>query len=473
KTMFAIDWDHQQLCFVKTKSARGTKIIDAGQIPFDSITPQREQLAAALKELTNGAKAAFVVARGAGSVETATVMVPPASDAELPLFVQNLCRQELSITESEPALDYLAGEPNEDGSRTVTAMLLREEPFNAIRETIESCGGTIDHVVLRPHALAAFLSKGNGLRIAVSASSDFCDMLIVSDDQPVAVRSLRLPADGAPAQLGRHCVGELKRTMFAMLEEPNADEPPVEIVVLGSGDLANEVAAGLTTDFGVNATLQNPFDEAQSETSIEDVGSVAGLVGAVSSKFDPPVDFANPRRPPKEASRAKPVLIAAACLLAVVGAGSWYIWSQFNELDQENARLEEQVRELNELARETKPKRDQAKAIAAWEAGRFSWLDEIRYLTETMPPRSDMTINRLSISGGRRTATVSFNGIAKKPDAVDRMEQAIRDENHAPRTPGLRDRSGGQQAGWSFQTTMKVRPRPAKQYRDARKETSR
>lgn len=464
--MFAIDWDHKQLRFVKTKSARGTKVVDAGQVELDPNTPPREQLAAAIKQLTDGTKVNFDITLGAGSVETATISVPPASDTELPMFVQNLCRQQLSFTEEEPALDFLASEPADDGTRSVTAMLLREEGLSTIREAIESAGGTIDRIVLRPHALLAFLSKGDGLRIAISASPGFCDMLIVSDDKPVGVRSLRLPPDGASEQLGRHCVGELKRTMFALSEDANADETPVEIVVLGEGPLANEVAACLTAGFGRDATLLDPL--AQTKTELENSGAVAGLVGTLSSDFKPPVDFANPRRPPKEASRAKPILIAVACLLAMVGAGSWYVWSQFNELDVENARLEAQVRELNELVKETKPKRDQAKAIAAWEAGRFSWLDEIRYLTETMPPRSDMIISRLSISGGRRTATISFNGIAKKPDAVDQMEQAIRDEAHAPRTPGLRDRSGGRQAGWSFQTTMKVRPRSAEEYRDAR-----
>jgi len=471
--MFAIDWDHHELRYVKakpTRTGRSAQVVDAGRVAFDPNLTPREQLQAALKEVTAGAKANVVVALGVGSIETATISVPPASDAELPTLVQNLCRQQMTFAEEEPALDFLADEPADDGTRSVTAMLLREENLSPIRDALESCGATAEKVLLRPHALAAFLTKGSGLRIAVSVARGLCDMLIVSEDRVVAVRSLRIPPDGSPEQLGRHCAGELNRTMFATLEEPAADAAPLELLVLGEGKLATELATALTADFGTEASLRDPLENAKG-IAVEDSGSLAALVGALSPQFAPPVDFLNPRRAPAQTSRAKLALIAATCLLAIVGVGSWYVWSQFAELDQENARREQQVRELNKLVKDTQQKRAQAKAIEAWEAGRFSWLDELRYLTETMPPRSDMTINRLSISGGSRTATVSFNGVAKQPDAVDQMERALRDVNHAPRTPGLRDRPGRQQ-GWSFQTTMKVRPRPPEEYRRTSGEAS-
>lgn len=468
--MFAIDWDHQELRFVKAKSARSAQIADAGRIAFDPELTPTEQLKSALKELTQGNKTNVLVGLGVGSVETATISVPPATDAELPTLVQNLCRQQMSFAEEEPALDFMADAPLEDGTRSASAMLLREEHLVTIRDAMESCGATIDKVVLRPHALAAFLKTTPGLHIAMSVARGMCDMLVTSGERPLAVRSLRIPPDGEPDQLSRHCVGELKRTIFATLEEADADAPPVEIVVLGEGRLAAEVTTALTADFGPEASLVDPLKGSKGEP-LPDSGSHAALAGALSANFTPPVDFMNPRRPPRQASKAKMVGLVAGVVLALVGTGGWYVWSQFSELDAENARLEAQVRELNELVQDTKQKRAQAKAIAAWQAGRFSWLDEIRYLTETMPPRSDMTINRLSISGGTRTATVSFNGIAKKPDAVDQMERALRDKDHAPRTPGLRDRSGRQQ-GWSFQTTMRIRPRSADQYRDESKEDS-
>ncbi len=465
----AIDWDHQQLRFVKTKSGRGS-VVEAGRIEFDATdtsATRSEQVQAAIRQVLGDSKARVLVALPAGAVEVAALSVPPASEAELPMFVQNLCRQELGIATEDPALDFLAADKNEDGSRSVTAMLLRDEAASTVRGPIELAGATVERIVLRPHALAPFLSTGPGVRIALAVGRGQCDMLVVCDQRPVSVRSLRLPPNGAPQQLGRHCIGELKRTIFATLDD--ASISPVELVVIGEGEVAGEVAKALSAEFGMDASLQNPFEVMRAETRAEDSGLFAGLIGAVSPGFQPPVDFQNPRRPVKEAGRAKPILIAAACLLALVAGGSWYVWSQFNEIDQENARLEAQVRELNELVEETKPKRALAKSLSSWEAARFSWLDEIRYLTETMPPRSDLTISRLSISGGRRSATISFNGVAKKPDAVDRMEQALRDEHHAPRTPGLRERAGSRQQGWSFKTTMRLLPRTPQEYREARK----
>lgn len=459
-----VNWDRQRLRFVTGEATKRGKLraVQAWAIEFQPDGDRVEQLTAALKQVAS-AKTNLVVAVSAGAVEVASVRVPKATEAELPLFVQNLARQELSITSDEPVLDFLADAPGEDGSRDVRAMLVREEEITRIRDQVSSADAKISRLHLTPHGLAAYLQSDKPLCAAIAIGEGNCEVLVTSHGTPVGVRSLRLPVDGDPVHLSRHCVSEVRRTLLSMGENVAVTEPPDEIVVLGNGTVATEVATSLTAELGTNATLRNPFDDVESKEPPDDVGSFAALLGLAS--FTPPIDFENPRRPVPPVSKKRVVAIVATVLLAAVGGGSYYVWSQFDDIDNENKLLEARVRELNELVKKSKPKRDLAKALTAWEASRFSWLDEIRDITERMPSRSDLTVRQLNIrQGSRGTASVSFGGVAKKSDAVARMEHSLRDDHHTIRTPGLREASRGDDRSWTFQSTMRVKRRSRKQY---------
>ena len=463
-----VNWDRQRVRFVTAEVTKKNKLraVEAGTIEIQQEGDRTEQLADALKQVVGG-KTDIVVAVTAGAAEVARVCVPKATDAELPLFVRNLAGQELRFTSEEPVLDFLAEPPDEDGSRMVTAMLLREEEITRIRDHIAAADTKMSRLHLIPHGLATYLPENKPLCVAVAVGAGHCEVLVVSNGQPVAMRSLRLPDAGDPEQLGRHCVSEVRRTLLSLNEAVATTDAPDEVVVLGSGLVATEIATGLPAELGTNSTLHNPFDDVDSKQTPEDAGLFAGLLGLAAAT--PPIDFVNPRRPVPPVSKKRIFAMVAAVLLAVVGGGAYYVWSQFDEIDSENKLLENRVRELNDLVKKSKPKRDLAKALTSWEASRFSWLDEIRDLTERMPSRSDLTIRQLNIrQGSRGSSSISFSGVAKKSDAVARMEVSLRDEHHTIRTPGLREASRGANRAWTFQSTMRVKRRSQKQYAASR-----
>ncbi|MBX3438433.1 MAG: hypothetical protein KF861_13155, partial [Planctomycetaceae bacterium] len=178
-----------------------------------------------------------------------------------------------------------------------------------------------------------------------------------------------------------------------------------------------------------------------------------------------PVDFLNPRRPPRAANRRKVLLSAAAGIAALIAGAMYYVNGQFAEIDDQNAALVARRNELKNLAKEIQPKLRLASAIETWENSRISWLDELRDLTLRMPSNRDLTIRRFSASPSRGgSATVTFSGESRAPDVVARMEQSLRDKHHLPKTPGVRERPAQDQPVWTFQTTMTVTARPVDDY---------
>lgn len=465
----AIDWDRQQLRYLRADTARrGSKLrnVVAGEVALDSERDRDEQIRDALKELGAQGRVEVHVTLPAGAIETVTLRLPPASDAEVPVLVENLARQEFGIATDEPALDYIPAAAQEDGSREVTAMFLRDEEFSRVRSIVTSTGSVLSSLTLKPHGLRAWLSQKEGTAIAIAAGSRNCDVLIASNGTTVAARSVRLPDAASPELLAGHCLNEVKRTLIT--SAGSADPQPTELIVLGTGAVAEEIATSLTAEYSVNAQLLDPLENCDCELIPADSGSFAGLIGALQRADAAPVDFANPRRPPKPLSKSRVVAAAVAVLAVLLGGGGYYLWSQLDAIDTENARLESRLRELNELVRDSQKKRALASSLKAWESSRVSWLDELRDLTVRMPPRSDLTIRQLTASrGARGRSTITFSGIATQPDAVAKMEAALRDEYHTLRTPGLREQTRGDSRAWSFQTTIQLRPRQRDAYRES------
>ena len=194
----------------------------------------------------------------------------------------------------------------------------------------------------------------------------------------------------------------------------------------------------------------------------------APLVGALHEQLDgirPAIDFAAPRQPPAAKNPRNRVLAIAAGVALVLGAGWFYVQSQFTELEQEQARLQNRLAEVSELVKKSRGKRNTAKLLARWEKNRMTWLDELRDLTVRMPASSELSISQLSAGPSGSGYQVSFQGTSRSPDAIRNMENSLRDEFHESKTPGIREVGSGKSARWSFQTTLRIRSRPRSSYR--------
>ena len=476
--VIAIDRNERRLRYVlaEINSRANVTVLNADTIVLpadydDTTTELGSRLQHVLSE-HKAAKARVLFAVGRGELDAVEFAVPAAEDAELPLLVRNLAMRNLSSINEETPLDFLAGPAHNDGSRDVVAMTVRDDVDQGLQRLTAAASVSAARILVRPYELQTFLADA-GLQsqvvLIVCCSPQVVDVQLLHPDGWQLARSIRLTEASSPDASARHVVNETRRTLFTLPVEDFGPTNIDRIVLLAGIDELQPLATELGTALDAPVQRLNPFDDARIRmpSPPEQTSAYAPLLGMLLNEAagTHPVDFLNPRRPPRQADQRKRLLAAAAVAVALL-AGAWYfVHGRLSELDQQNQALAERRNELKDLAKQVQPKLRLAGAIDSWEDSRISWLDELRDLTVRMPSSRELTVQRFSASPSRGgNATVTFSGESRAPEVITQMEQSLRDEHHAPRTPGVRERPAQDRSLWTFQTTMTVKPRSPDEY---------
>ena len=416
-------------------------------------------------------RARLIICLNRAMVDSVTFDVPPADSAELPVIVRNMAGRQLAAVTEDSVVDFIP-ETNSDGQTSrVSAMTLPRPEQELIERIAQESGCASSRAIVVTHALRLFApprsEDSRAVTLIVSKGRQSGQLLLVRNGMPVNSRSLRLAVGMKGAGEAAHLASEIQRTLLATEAEEGDDLDIDYALVIGaeieSAALQDELAEQLGMDVGrVSATTV-----VDGEVGEAAVSAYAPLIAACAEDAHgtpPAVDFLNPRKPPKSVSSAQKSLAIAAAVLLLVGGGWYYVHSMFAEARAENVRLKERSKELNELVKDTRSKRNLAKVLTAWESGRMSWLDEMRDLTIRTPSSPDLTIDQFSAAASGRDFVVSFRGTSKHPEVIREMEEQLRDKYHAPKTPGIREVRNGKVSTWTFQTSMRVKNRSKEKY---------
>jgi len=473
--LLAVDWDSADVRYLLAEVGRGgqMRILSAGATSVESgDRPVAERIGQALANViaqTRSSKSKVLVGLGRGQVDAAEFTVPTATEQELPLIVAGAAPSYFADSIDDATLDFLAFEPNADGTREVLAMSLSPAELSTIESVCATAGIKADRIVVRPYALRTLAGDTHqaGVTLCLCSRPSQADILLMQDGAYVAARSLKTPESATGVDRAAHLQWELQRLLLS-LPDRYEDLDVDRLVVFGGDDAELEVSTTLAAALGCTAEQIDPFADIKGDDLPADTGQFAPLLGILldeTGKTQPAIDFLNPRRPPAATSRRRPTILAIAATVVLASVGAYYVQSQFNAIDEENARLQARLSELNELVKQSEPKRRVAATLTAWEASNISWLDELRDLTLRFPPSRELVANRLSISpasDGR--STLVFGGVASEPTAVDRMENSIRDRFHQLKTPGLTEKQQQDSSSWSFQTTVAISKRQPSEY---------
>jgi Tfp pilus assembly PilM family ATPase len=484
-----ITWNARTLRYLLTDAdrQRHLRVIDAGREELNPETDLSSTISACVKQLVERLKAEkskLIILINRGSVDSATFQVPPAAESELPALIQNLAVRDIPGATDQTPIDFIAYKRQADGSRSVSAMALVAEEHLLIRQLIQQSGCRSHRVLVSTHPLRAFVpellqieqekNEPDAATLVVSRGDDVAEVLICDNGLPLVSRTIRLAADVPSTEINRYLRSETQRTLISASGQLTQAAKIAHVVIVGNETQTSGLDTMLAEHFGVVAAVVRPTSMvADLETTdplfdVVNSGSFATLLAAAyedARSIAPAIDFANPRRPVPAASRKRMYAAIAAVLVGLVGGGYYYVWAQFHEIDEENARLVTRLNDLNDVVKDTESRRQMVRLLSTWENNRISWPDELRDLTERIPSSPDLVVQQLTISSaGPGTAVATFRGVGKSPDVIAAMEAKLRDKHHEIRIPGVREQQEGNKVIATFQATLTIRQRSALEY---------
>lgn len=481
--ILAVNWTPSQklLRYAYAEAEKGgvMRIISAGEkeIPVvdadEETTTENENesqpsIADLLKSLVSelqASKATLLLCVSRGAVDSVTLTVPPASDAELPILVRNLAIRQLSGLTEESLLDFIPYSPDENGSRNVSVVVLPVEHQQFVRELIAAANCPTYRILITPHPLRIFTPPpSDGIESAtlvISEGADAVHLLITQHQLPLLSRTVRLSSDMNASQRTEFIAGEVQRTLLT--EEVEIGK----VVLVGSTVETAQLSEALQAQYPFEIQQVTSASLVDGDINGAAFGVFTPLVAALKEEAletTPVIDFAHPKKPPVPINTRNRILGIAALVLLVVGGGWYYVNSQLAAIESEITTLTTRRNELNDLVKKTARKRNLYKILRHREEARMNWLDELRDITLRIPSSPELSLQQFSVSPTQRGAVVSFRGTSKSPEAIRKMEISLSDKYHQLKTPGIRERKQGKKSIWTFQTTMNVRSRPRSEY---------
>lgn len=482
--ILAIDWDRHQLRYVLAMTGRrSVKVLAASAVPMmmrqDENDPEERPDPAGTLRAKLGRKASrlpALVGVDRASIETMTLTLPPATDAELPELVLNQAmRDSPSITEDTP-LDFLPQNDDATQPREVLVATLAPDAMRQIKETCTEAGIKPTRMLMRPYASASLflrseLAETGEPCLLVNLVGDEVDLTVVAEGKIVFTRTARIPDSDDQAETDRRVLAEIGRTLMVAMQHQIGDQAVRQICLCGLHGDHPGLTQGATEQFELPIVEFDPFDavEISRKAMPDEPGAFASLLGMLLDEAyaaQHAIDFLNPREVPKPPDRRR--LYAAAAVLLLIGG--MYVWDgqskELKKLDATVAALAQKHNERKQMAAVALNQIKTASALRAWNSADVNWLDELRDMSVRFPSAQDMVVLRMNLAAGRSGgATVTFSGLARDPKILIGMEDDMRrDRLHDISSKRLVQRGPSGELTWSFDTSMSVAPRTAQSY---------
>jgi hypothetical protein len=373
-------------------------------------------------------------------------------------------RQFSSLTEEWP-LDFVRLDGPSGDQVRVLAATVAPGVIDEARRVCAAIPAAPTHLVLRPFASSSlFCRRGDDgrCRVLVEFLSDEADLTVLVAGQAVLLRSVRLPAEDRTVWLA----GELRRTIAAARNQ--MVEPSVQAVTLvGDPQELEPLRAALAEQLKLDVTAFDPFDEigrvGESAGALPpDQGRYAALLGMLRDTAEGcrhGIDFLNPRRRPLPPSRRRwYTLGAAAAVLFLLVLGSMY-YLQFRHCDQQWRSLQEAGRSLDEPVKIAEKLKADIEEVDVFIAGDVNWLDELYQLSHRFPPPEDAIVelasfNSVPAGGGQ----ILLDGYVREPSVIEKLENQIRDSQHAVTGSGAQFDESRKEFRWGFKEKIVIPP---------------
>jgi hypothetical protein len=192
------------------------------------------------------------------------------------------------------------------------------------------------------------------------------------------------------------------------------------------------------------------------------MGRFAAALGMLlehSQQQRPAIDFLHPRKvaPPKSRRRlfaaiGSGVGLVALCLLA---AFWWYL----NSLDDRIVTLQKDLQQLAPKVKTADQRISEAGAVREWTRGDINWLEQLRYVSEQLPPADQARVEEWrAVVTANGEGNLVLEGLVDEQSTIAQIERQLRGEDDRRRVRG----EGGtfefqdEKYPWRFRETMTI-----------------
>ena len=488
--LLAIDCDPREICLILATAVgdrvtlEGIETISltraADEVPFTSEEVGKQLQAALAKQKRSGAKILIGVDRN--SVESFEFNVPPASDGELPELVQTQVTMESPNAVDEGVIDFIPTPGPATEPRQITAAALSRAEISRITSICSVAGITPDRMLMRSYATAALFlrqhSSRKGNSLLVNVIGDEVDLIVVDQTRPLFFRTVRLPGTLGNESAETRLLHEIRRTLLIAPQSATVAQSIEAVFIVGNSPDHDRIVRQFAEESAIKTEILDPLASflTGSEWKAASTGRLVPLLGMLVEETHGghhSIDFLHPRRPPKPPNRKRQLAIALTAIALVGGGLGYYLWDLFTTADAEVKQLADELSDLEGLVKKTAEKKKIIDAIDDWNTNSVVWLDEIRDLSSRFPSGQDLVLQRLTMSPARGgKASIAFQGLAREPNVVTRMEATLRDSRHEVQTPRVDERVQDKSYTWNFETSVSLTPAKIEIEKPADKEAS-
>ncbi|MHB0956031.1 MAG: type IV pilus biogenesis protein PilM [Pirellulaceae bacterium] len=478
KPVLAVQWDRTTVDYVLAERkgsqitvtavgslARGSDDVDAEELasPGELLRDELQRRGVRHPEL--------LVALGRGSVDVIPLQLPPAGDDELPTLVANQVLRDAGDIVESGIIDYVPLDTPEGQPRQVFAFVVDGSTIQQIHSEASKAGLKLCALVYRPLSSVTLLQRlvpqSRRTMLLVTLHDREADLSIVRNGHLLYTRTARLVESNNLGDIAAQLAVEVRRSLAAA--SLTADPEEQHLYVFGSFDESEQLVQDLAEELSLPASLLDPLIRENVEgIPPASVGRIPPLIGMIHEHFDAthPLDFLHPKRPPAPPNYYRQGVVYAAAVLALVGAGAYYLWDANQQAASEIADLRKTLD--NTIAKLEKVKQKQAvvDAVWRWETDNVNWLDELYDLTRRFPNGRDAIIRRLTISPGRgEELVVDLYVQVRDPAVITQLGDQLRDAFHDVRSKGVSEQSSSTDYPWQFETRITLRKRDVDDYR--------
>jgi len=466
--VLAIDWDATHVCGVQAEVAPGSLNVQKSfrfEVPDGFQTPDElgPWLQGELRQQGISAKQVLLtVARE--EIVLRHLELPPVDDDELPELVRFQAASISTMPLDQLALDFLPL-PTRDGSpgREVLMASINRERIESLRRILQAAGLSLDSVGVSSIDAAHLVSETSDeresargeLSLILARHGKRIELSILGQGHLYFSHSTQVASDDPRSQ--STILAEISRSMIA-LQKRLPEARIARAWLIGSPGEDSELAAGIHERFRCTLKRVDPFSAedltVQSEPGDKSHAAYAGPIGLLLGRryeSQRTLDFLNPRRAAVRRDYTQVRRMAGAA------AGVLFVISLFLYRNMEVASLETETETARKQAQQQKARLDElapqlavVDTVDEWAALNVNWLNETRWVVETMQGTDRHYLDQLRLTGGNRSrkGSVALNGFAKErtdaenlnADLLNRKDGQVVEVQSKSNNPSGRDK---------------------------------